>query len=152
MLSESESGVVTQVMADKAIVKLVRSESCDKCAARIICRLGDGDSREMLAFNPVQAAVGDHVEISETGNLLLILSLLQFGVPLSGLILGVFTVYWLQPGSSFLSKEVLMSMGGLIGLILGGAAVWRFLKSWAKHLSCVFEIVRVINQPNRNPR
>jgi len=97
----------------------------------------------MLALNPARADVGDNVEITETGNLLLILSLIQFGIPLLGLVLGVFAVNYLFPGILPLPKEVNMSIGGLIGLIVGGFAVWSLLKVWAQKVSCMFEIVRI---------
>ena len=146
--TESEFGLVTALQADKATVRLTRNESCDKCAAKIICRPGDDGFREMQAFNRVQASVGDNVEISETGNLLLKLSLIQFGIPLLGLLLGIFFVNFLQPVESFLPKEVTMSIGGLVGLVAGGFVVWSTLKAWAKKMSCVFEIVRVIKIAN----
>jgi positive regulator of sigma E activity len=148
MHSDSESGLVTALQDDKATVRLARNESCDKCAAKIICRPGDDGFREMLAFNRLQASVGDNVEISETGNLLLKLSLIQFGIPLLGLLLGIFLVNYLQPNDTFLSKEVNMSIGGLVGLVAGGFVVWSTLKTWAKKVSCVFEIVRVIRIAN----
>ena len=146
MLSETESGLVTSIADDKAMVQLTRTESCERCGAKFICRPGDDGFREMRAYNPLQANVGDYVEITETGNLLLKLSLIQFGIPLLGLVLGIFVVFYLQPANTLLSKEVNMSIGGLIGLLAGGGIVWGTLKTWAKKISCVFEIVRVTNE------
>ncbi len=138
-----ESGVVTRLQGDKALVRLERTESCQKCAAKLFCRPGSKGTNEMLAYNRLDARIGDRVKISETGNLLLKISLMQFGVPLLGLLMGILALNGFDFSGLPLPKELVLSLGGLIGILLGGGITWIWSKYMSKTISCVFEIASI---------
>ncbi len=138
-----ESGVVTKVIGDKALVKLTQTESCKSCAARILCRPGKDGTSEITAYNYVNAGVGDTVEITETDNLLLKLSLMQFGIPLLGLIIGILVIYFSDITFLSIQKEILSALGGFVGLLLGGFFTWIWSNKVAANIACVFQIFTV---------
>ncbi len=138
-----ESGLVLKLEGDKALVSLLENEACDECNARILCRPGSGNVREMFVHNRLNAVIGNKVEISEMGNLLLKLSLMQFGVPLLGLTSGILLVYFFKLSLFAFPDEVTMSISGLIGMLLGGMLTWIWSKHIADKTSCVFEITAI---------
>ena len=141
-----ESGIVKEITGDNAIVRLERNDSCKKCSARIICRPDSEGFREARALNLINADVGDQVEISESGNFLLILSIMQFGVPLLGLISGIFLLNAVDLSVFSLPKELIMSIGGLVGLLAGGFITWIWAKYIAGKKTSVFRIVNKTSQ------
>ncbi|MBU3916835.1 SoxR reducing system RseC family protein [bacterium] len=141
-----ESGMVILIQGDKARVRLLENDACEECNARIFCRPGSDGVREMLAYNHIKASVGDRVDIAETSNLLLKLSFMQFGVPLIGLLSGILFVNVFNLALFSFPHELVMSIGGLIGLLLGGTLTWIWSKKVAKTISCVFEISAIQNR------
>ncbi|MCP4751341.1 MAG: SoxR reducing system RseC family protein [Proteobacteria bacterium] len=140
----AESGTIVSLRGDKALVKLSKTEACEDCSVRIFCRTSSDDAKEMLVYNPIGARVGQQVDIAETGNLMLKLALMQFGVPLLGLLIGILAVFYgLGADDLPLSKELAMALGGLAGLLLGGTVTWIWSRTVAKSLVCVFEITAV---------
>ncbi len=135
-----ESGIVIQTQGDRALVRLLENEACEECNARIFCRPGTDGVREMHVYNRVKAGVGDRVDIVEIGNILLKMSLMQFGVPLLGLMLGILCVNLLDFSVFSFPDELVMSIGGLCGLLFGGFITWIWSKQVAKTITCVFEI------------
>lgn len=138
-----ESGVVKETNGDKALIQLLENEICDTCSARILCRPGAKGTKEMLVFNPLNAEIGQTVEISEIGHLMLKLSLMQFGLPLLGLVLGIFSIYLSGITVSFISIEMLMMGAGIFGLIISGSITWLWSNYVAQRVDCVFEICSV---------
>jgi len=135
-----EAGVVIKTNGDRALIQLMENEVCEHCSTRILCRPSSKGTKEMLVLNPINAEIGQTVEISEIGNLMLKLSLMQFGLPLLGLILGIFSIYLSGYKVSFFSFELLMMIAGLIGLTVAGGITWLWSKYVAQRVDCVFEI------------
>jgi positive regulator of sigma E activity len=135
-----ERGRVTELRGDRAIVRLIQPESCDECSLKVFCRPGADGSKEVLAENTIEAKVGQTVGITEKGYLLLKLSIMQFGVPLLGLLIGVFGVYSLDLSSLAIPEEILQFLGGVFGLAVGGGITWIWSKHLARKTSCVFII------------
>ncbi len=136
-----ESGIIKTTSGDKAIVRLKQDNACKKCAAKIICRPGADGFREIQAQKPIKANIGDYVEIDEIGNFLLYLSVMRVGIPLLGLITGIFLLNTLKLSILALPQELIMSMAGLLGLLIGGFIIWIWSKYKAKKIECVFQIV-----------
>ncbi len=135
-----EAGVVIKTDGDRALIQLMENEVCEHCSARILCRPSSKGTKEMLVLNPINAGIGQTVEISEIGHLMLKLSLMQFGLPLLGLILGIFSIYLTGYKVSFLSFELLMMITGLFGLTGAGGITWLWSKYVSQRVDCVFEI------------
>ena len=146
MTDNHEIGIVKAIREGRTIVELQQTDVCDSCGAKLFCKPGKEGKHEMVVLNTVNAKVGEMVELDETGNLLLLLSFLQYGIPLLGLLSGIFIVYGIRPELLPIRFELLMSAGGLIGLILGGVLT----RTWAQYLSgkigSVFKISAILNR------
>lgn len=144
--TDHEVGVVKTVREGRTIVELQPGEVCESCSARIICRPGKSGGHEMAVLNTMNAEPGDIVELDETGNLLLILSLMQYGLPLLGLLIGIFLVYGFKLALFSIRFELLMASAGLIGLLLGGVLAYIGLGIISRRISNVFKITAVRTQ------
>lgn len=142
-MSNSEQGIVVKNLNDLALVKLRPSQSCENCSAKIFCRPNKDGDHLAIAKNPLNAKPGQQVSIAEIGLTLLTLSILQYGLPLLGLLIGVFTVYLTNFNPLPIAFELTMSIGGAIGLTLGGVCGWGLIRMVASRLTSVFEIVSV---------
>ena len=141
--AEGEFGFISSISNGSALVRLVESDSCSQCKAKILCRPNTKGIREITVFNKIQAQVGDKVRVVETGNLLLLLSFFQFAVPLLGLLGGIFLAYGLQVSFLMFPDELTMALSGLLGLIIGGFVAWLWAKNKSKTTSYIFEIASV---------
>ncbi|MBU2513701.1 SoxR reducing system RseC family protein [bacterium] len=142
-LFEAESGVVISISGSRAVVRLTGTDVCQHCAVNIFCRTNSTDTNEVTVQNEIGANVGSHVRLSEKGNLLLLLAVLQFGVPLTGLLLGILFARFFQISIDSFPDELSMSLFGFFGLILGGAITWFCLKRKAVNISPAFRIISV---------
>ncbi|MBT3226264.1 MAG: SoxR reducing system RseC family protein [Deltaproteobacteria bacterium] len=144
--SSGEIGIVKEIREGRTIVELQQTDACDSCGAKLFCRPGKNGKHEMAVLNSIDAKVGEMVELDEMGNLLLLLSFLQYGIPLLGLLSGIFIIYGIKPDLYPIRFELVMSAGGFIGLLLGGV----FTRIWARHLSnrvnSVFKISAILKQ------
>lgn len=136
-----DQGRVIAVVGDEVLVTIETGEACERCGARILCSPGGDKNRNLKAKNQIGAAVGDRVTVEESGNLLLKLSALQYGLPLTGFLTGVFTVYLLAPRVG----ELLIFGCGLLGLALTGLISWRLVKYMAERSRNFFLATRIVN-------
>jgi len=85
----SEQGIIEEVLARKAIVRVRKSSACKHCSSKDSCSISD---RDMLVEvdNDLKAKVGDHVEISVPEGTLLKISALVYLFPIVALIIGAF--------------------------------------------------------------
>lgn len=141
--SDHETGIVKSVSDSRTVVELQPNAACESCSARILCRPGKEGRHEMSVLNTIGAMPGDSVELDETGNLLLILSLMQYGLPLLGLLGGIFLVYGMDLNISLVRSELLMAIAGLLGLFVGGAVAYLGLKYLSRKITHVFRITAV---------
>ncbi len=141
--NDFEIGTVKSISNGRTVVELKPSEVCESCSARILCRPGNDGKHEMVVLNTINARPGDMVELTETGHLLLILSLMQYGLPLLGLLVGIFLVYGFNPNLSGIRIEVIMATTGFLGLLLGGGLAYIGLKYISRTIDSVFKITAV---------
>lgn len=73
----------------RVIVRLQLSEHCDRCAAHALCRPSGDGRREIEADDPLGVSVGERVQVSVSGDQVLHMSLLLYGLPLLLLLAGV---------------------------------------------------------------
>ncbi|MFH1852196.1 MAG: SoxR reducing system RseC family protein [Candidatus Neomarinimicrobiota bacterium] len=137
-----DRGKVAAIDGDLARVIIEAGSACESCGARILCAPGAGKSRSLTAVNQAGARVGDLVTVEESGGLLLKLSLLQYGLPLLGFITGVAGT-WLLPAVR--EAELLLFIGGLIGLGLGGLLAWLIVRRMARQTRHFFVVSRILN-------
>ena len=81
-----QKGTVVALENEMARVRFTRSDMCGSCHA---CFRGDTNEAEIELQNSAHASVGDVVFIELHESLVLKASLLMYGIPLVGLLLGV---------------------------------------------------------------
>jgi positive regulator of sigma E activity len=142
--SDAEVGIVTALIHDEAIVELSLQESCDTCGARMICVPDSSGKRRLRAANPLRANIGNQVAITEKSNFLLLVSFLQYGIPFVGFLIGIFAIYAIKLSLFSLPQELIMFLGGLLGLF-GGALIARFyVERLAETTRSFFEIAEIL--------
>ena len=84
-----EQGTIEKVIKEKAVVRVQKSSACEQCKTRGSCSISN---RDMLIEMPndLQAAVGDHVEISVPEGTVLKLAAIVYLLPVLALIFGAF--------------------------------------------------------------
>ena len=85
-MSVRQCGVVIQTQNGMAKVRFARSEMCGECHA---CFQDGEDEAEIMLENTVGATTGDKVLIELHESAVFKASLIMYGVPLLGLLLGV---------------------------------------------------------------
>jgi sigma-E factor negative regulatory protein RseC len=143
----SEVGIVKEIRDGRTFVELQQTDACDACGAKLFCRPGKDGKHEMAVLNTIDAKVGEMVELNEMGNLLLRLSFMQYGVPLLGLLSGIFMINGIKPDLHPIRFELVMAAGGFIGLILGGVLTHFWARRLSGKINSVFKISAI-----RHPR
>ncbi len=118
---ESEIGVVTAINGKMATVTIESSGACASCGASLFCAPGQDGLRRLSADNPINAKIGQKVRIEETDDILLKLSIFQYGLPLLGFSAGIFIPYGLNLTLPPLPQELLFFLCGIAG---GAFASW----------------------------
>lgn len=110
---------VTALDGDHALVTVVQQSACGSCAAKsgcgtsVVASLFPQRQQQLRVANTQQARVGDRVMVGLPEDGLQRASLLLYGVPLLGLLLGATT------GQSWGGSELHAILGGLLGASLG---------------------------------
>lgn len=138
-----EKGEVIKVEGNEAVVKLTPGEECEHCDAKILCHSNGDGTRIMRVKNQLGAKVGDLVDLEEKGNLMLGMALMQFGLPLLGMVAGMIIVYLLKVSLFSLSIELTMALAGAVGIALGGVGTWFWSSNKAKTVDLIFEIISI---------
>ncbi len=88
-----EIGIVLEAANGRAKVKLIPSESCEECSAKIFCKPSDENSKIVEVIDPFGVRQGDEVTINIEGSDLFKASLKLYGIPLvllvGGIVLGL---------------------------------------------------------------
>lgn len=84
-----ENGIVIEAGEGKAKVKIIMSESCEECSAKILCKPTDENSKVLEVLDPFGVRQGDEVTINIEGSDLVKASLKLYGVPLLLLVAGI---------------------------------------------------------------
>ena len=118
----SEQGIVQEIKAGTAIVKIQKSAACNHCESKGSC---DISNREMIVevYNELGATAGDLVEVSVPEGAIIKLSLLVYFFPVIALLIGAFL-------GNYLSRH-LETDPSLTSIVVGGicmGAVFFFLK------------------------
>ena len=142
--SDSEKGIVTALQDNDAIVEFTLQEACESCGARMVCVPDNTGKRRLRASNPLNAGVGSYVSITEKSNFLLLISFLQYGLPLILFFLAIFTLYFADFSFGSVPKELVWFGGGLIGLLIGAIISRQFVERLSEKGSSFFEISQII--------
>lgn len=126
----SDTGIITQIDSNYAIITIEVTDSCKNCGIRFLCSPGSDKEKTITLENTIDAKVGDRIAISETSNILLKLSFLQYGLPLIGFLLGI--IIATQLNINLQPVELYQFLRGLIGLGIAGVISYLIIKRMAK--------------------
>lgn len=114
----SRVGIILNTDGKDATISTSRRGICDGCSEKTSCSfdnaLGKAKPEIVTADNSIGAKLGDHVEFDLTNHTELKISLLVWGLPLVGLVLGAFIGDGLH-GQVSLSQDTVTLFGALIG-------------------------------------
>jgi sigma-E factor negative regulatory protein RseC len=114
----SRIGVILKIDGKDATVSTSRRGICDGCSDKSSCSfdnaLGKAKPDFITVNNAIGAKLGDHVAFDLTNHTELKMSLLVWGLPLVGLVIGAFIGAGLH-GQVSLSQDTLTLFGALIG-------------------------------------
>jgi len=146
-INDNESGTITKFLNNNIVlikVDSVDKSACKHCQSRIICRPNlDQEDNYIKAKNSINCRIGDKVIIIKRENLLLKISLLQYGFPLIGFLLGMFISYFLKLNIFNIPSELIYFVFGIIGVGLGGVVGRIYANQLSKNPEKYFEIMRI---------
>ena len=90
--------------------------------------------------NSINGKVGDAVEISEASNVLLTLSILQYGLPMLGFLAGIFISYNMDV--AFKPIELFQFILGMIGLGIAAGISYLIVKWIAKKPDKLYSLTK----------
>ncbi len=123
-----DQGIVVKIENDLVHVEIAPHDACGTCGARVLCKPGGGNSKNILiARNMDGAQVGDLVSVYQMNSLFLKISLLQWGLPLLGFLTGLFGAFFLKLNIPGVPSEITQTALGLAGLLLMGLAARQFI-------------------------
>ena len=142
--SGSERGIVTAIQGNEAIIEFSLQESCESCGARMICVPDNTGKRRLRAANPLNAGIGSQVSITEKSNFLLLISFLQYGLPLILFFLFILVFYLSKITLWSVPKELIWFLGGLAGLFTGALISRHFVQRLSEKGGSFFEISEIL--------
>ncbi len=137
----SDTGIIAQIDGNYATITIETTDSCKNCGIRFLCSPGSEKEKTITLENTIDAKVGDCVAISETSNILLKVSYIQYGLPLIGFMLGV--IFGTQIQIQWQPVEFFQFLCGLIGLGLAGLISYLIIKRMAKKPGKFFKFKRI---------
>ncbi len=122
-----EEGMVSGVKPGRIIVNIKRHPACEGCRA---CNVHAGRSMAIELENTVGAEKGDKVEIELDDIVVLKGAALAYGVPLAGLLAGIFIGQALADMLNFgMPREMVSAASGIFVMIITAIVVRRYSKS-----------------------
>lgn len=139
-------GVVKHVQGEKALVEVENLDACSSCGARTICYQGAQRQGMVSARNSIHATVDQRVALTESNGILLKLSLIQYGIPLVGFLLGVFIPSIFNLSVPFIASKFVLFCFGTLGLCIGGAISWKWMVQASKIYTDFSEISTIYSE------
>ena len=137
----SDKGIITKIDGNVLNITIKTDDNCEGCGIKFLCSPKSGEDKIIKLENSVEGKVGDAVEITEASNVLLTLSILQYGLPLLGFLAGIFISYNLN--INFKPIELFQFICGMIGLGIAGAISYSIIKWIAKKPDKLYRIKKL---------
>ena len=138
------NGTVIHVDGPMASVRVEQTDGCARCGATIWCQSERGEVTTISVQNNLNAQVGQKVLISEKYDSFVKISVLQYGIPLVGFVLGIVVVSAGGFTIETLPEELCMFLGGILGLLIGGILSYFWAKRIARQGEHYCEIREII--------
>ncbi len=136
-----EKGIVLANKKDCAQVEIRRTSACDGCRG---CSVGEkGKSLKVWAKNPLNAKVGQVVEIELNASTFLSATLIAYGVPLLAFLAGVGFGYKVSGLLNIIATELFALLTGVGAMFISFLRIHWFAKreeTNKKYSSCIVRI------------
>ncbi len=142
----TETGIIIKTIDEKAFISVRETGACNDCKAKSLCLPSANSTKQILAKNDLKAECGDEVGFEEIGSIVLKLSFMQFGVPLIGLIIGIFLSSLIDTSKISIPKELIMFISGIILMLFGGLITWIWSNKKAQEKICFFEVTAILKK------
>jgi len=142
-----EEGIIIEVTETRARVIVRRSEMCEECQGKGVCKsLGGGNDMEAEALNRIGAKVGDRVLLQLDTSFFLKIAFIVYMVPVLALIGGAVAGLKLGPAYAFEPElgSVLFGFGAFSITFLIIYLIGVFKKARSEHIP---EIVKILPLP-----
>ncbi len=139
-----ETGIVTKVDGNMAMVLVQKKSACDGCSVEGACK-ATPEGMEIEALNAVHAKVGQRVKILMTPGEYLKGTIIVYGVPLIVFIAGA--IFGKNIGEKYftdMNSDIIAAITGFVSLFLSLAAarIWsRKMESKAEYKPVIEEII-----------
>ncbi|HBH60446.1 MAG TPA: hypothetical protein DDX85_01630 [Nitrospiraceae bacterium] len=139
-----ETGIVTKVDGNMAMVLVQKKSACDGCSVEGACK-ATPEGMEIEALNAVHAKVGQRVKILMTPGEYLKGTIIVYGVPLIVFIAGA--IFGKNIGEKYftdMNSDIIAAIAGFVSLFLSLAAarIWsRKMESKAEYKPVIEEII-----------
>ena len=144
LAQEIETGIVTDLQNGNAFVELNLQAACENCGAKVLCVPDQNGKRSLKVSNSLHAQIGERVAISESGDFLLKVSAIQYGIPFIGFLLGIFIFYFINLNIAGIPSELIYFIGGMIGLGLSAMISRRAAQNMAESNRSFFAITKIV--------
>jgi positive regulator of sigma E activity len=137
----SDKGIITKFDGNILNISVKTDDNCEGCGIKFLCSPKSGEDKTIKLENSIEGKVGDAVEITEASNVLLTLSILQYGLPLFGFLAGIFISY--NMNINFKPIELFQFICGMIGLGIAGVISYSIIKWIAKKPDKLYSIKKL---------
>ena len=137
----SDKGIITKIDGNILNITIKTDDNCEGCGIKFLCSPKSGEDKIIKLENSINGKIGDTVEITEASNVLLTLSILQYGLPLLGFLVVIFISYNLN--INFKPIELFQFLCGMIGLGIAGAISYSIIKWIAKKPDKLYRIKKL---------
>ena len=137
----TDKGIITKIDGNILHIAIKTEDNCEGCGIKFLCAPKAGEDKIIKLENSIDSKVGDAVEISEASNVLLTLSILQYGLPLIGFLAGIFISYNMVV--AFKPIELFQFIIGLIGLGIAAGISYLIVKWIAKKPDRLYRVVKL---------
>jgi len=137
----ADTGVITTISGKLVTILLESTDNCKDCGIRFLCSPGSDKVKIITLENSINAEVGEKVKVSEFSNILIKLSLLQYGLPLLGFLLGIIV-------STFIAIpwkpiELYQFLCGVFGFGIAGILSYLIIKRMARNPYKYFNLEKI---------
>lgn len=138
--------MVRRVTGHVAFVEVTNTGQCKGCGARLICQPELDSPVTVRAANTISARPGQKVNVHMIPGLLSKMTMIHYGLPLLGFVLGVFAVSYGGLTLIPAARELGLFLGGVVGLLACGFFAWVWAGRIAGQVEAPFEISGVYSE------
>ena len=148
---DSEIAEVVAVNNQKATLLMKNKDICRSCGARYICKTDSKNNRLIRVQNTINARLGDQVLVEQSDKNILILSLMQYGLPLVGFLSAIVIANLFIPEiTTWMPREIWLFLIGFVTLIFAGFLIRLWSKRKSLNNFSVLIMKRIVTEKREN--